>query len=802
MPPRHTGLAAFRLTRSVSVVLSAAVAATLAPRPAAAATNREVDAAIVSAKAMLYSRQNADGNWEYVQKRDPKLPGGGANEANGQWGGKTALIVYALIAAGDDVHSPRLAKAIEWLKHADIIGVYALGCRCQVWLLMSETPETRKLLAADADTLSSGYNSSGKARYLYGYLTNHREPNNVDHSSSQFGVLGMWAAEQLRPESVPGSYWTQVDARWVHDQQPDGGWFYKDKGEGGGLHAGTQASMTAAGVATLFITQDYVRPELSARCNGNVNNAAIDKGLAYMAAHLAEWTPENNTTFGSPKPEWYSCYTLYGVERIGVASGLKYIGDTDWYQYGADWCVKNQSKDGSWRKPTDTDNTALALLFLARGRAPILINKVQYDDAEGPNAGKPGHWNERPRDVANLVRWCGRQSERDLNWQVTNLRVPEPDLHDAPFLYLAGNQALRLSAEQKQKLKRFCDQGGMILFNADCGGGPGATGSASAKNPFVASVIALAKDVYPNYEFRDLPATSPVYSEQFLPARWKRPPTIRSLSNGVRELMVLLPDDPAKAWQLRQTLGTGKEEAFQSLQDLILYGTDKQPLRVKGTPFLVTADDKVKADRTIAVGRLKYDGNWDPEPGGWTRLAAVLHNTAKVDLDVKTVGFGHDQLKPTLRLIDLTGTTPLRLTPAQQAELKAYVAAGGTLVIDAAGGGAGPSAAFAQSVESALNVMYPKGLAAAPRPPTDPIFKQVDPKDRVRYRPYARAVLGLLNVPQVKAIDVGGRTAVYYSREDLSGGLVGEDVDGIVGYDPATATDIMAGILLHLKPAD
>ena len=38
---------------------------------------------------------------------------------------------------------------------------------------------------------------------------------------------------------------------------------------------------------------------------------------------------------------------------------------------------------------------------------------------------------------------------------------------------------------------------------------------------------------------------------------------------------------------------------------------------------------------------------------------------------------------------------------------------------------------------------------------------------------------------------------MFYSREDLSGGLVGEPVDGIVGYDPATATAIMRNILLY-----
>ena len=106
------------------------------------------------------------------------------------------------------------------------------------------------------------------------------------------------------------------------------------------------------------------------------------------------------------------------------------------------------------------------MLFLARGRAPVLINKIQYD----------GPWNQRPRDVANFVRWMGTQTERqrDINWQISNLDISEADLHDAPFLYLSGNKALNLKSEQIEKLKQFAQHGGMLLFNSDCGSDVGA----------------------------------------------------------------------------------------------------------------------------------------------------------------------------------------------------------------------------------------------------------------------------------------------------------------------------------------
>ena len=60
-----------------------------------------------------------------------------------------------------------------------------------------------------------------------------------------------------------------------------------------------------------------------------------------------------------------------------------------------------------------------------------------------------------------------------------------------------------------------------------------------------------------------------------------------------------------------------------------------------------------------------------------------------------------------------------------------------------------------------------------------------------------RDVMGTVKGPQVRAVKIKGRTAVYVSREDLSAGLVGEAVDGIVGYQPSVATSIMRNLLMY-----
>ena len=69
----------------------------------------------------------------------------------------------------------------------------------------------------------------------------------------------------------------------------------------------------------------------------------------------------------------------------------------------------------------------------------------------------------------------------------------------------------------------------------------------------------------------------------------------------------------------------GHEPFYQLADDIFLYAVDQKNLKEKGKTYLVDPDPAIKADRTIKVARLQYEGNWDPEPAGWRRLAAVRH---------------------------------------------------------------------------------------------------------------------------------------------------------------------------------
>ena len=777
-------------------IVALGLAASLAPvlcAPCPAATSDEVDNAIKKGVEYLYSRQDKDGTWE--RSLQPELNKGKNPQLNfkgRQWGGLTSVAVYALLATGENPQDAKLKQSIEFLEKANIQSTYALAMNSLIWLHVPPSPQTKQVVAHNARLLDLGMIKAGNGSGLFtywvglkngttsatwtgstvGYGPQNGESMPFDFSNSQYGILGMWALNEMGAE-VPAEFWSRAQEAWEKSQQPDGGWRYDAKPD-----RQTSASMTAAGIATLYILQDFTLSDRSSLCNGGLPNPYIDHGLEWMDNHI-------DKVVNTP-----GYYTLYGIERIGVASGRKFFGTTDWYQKGADFIIKHQKPNGSWLGSGElhshdaVPDTCFALLFLSRGGAPVMMNKLQYDTPK--SAGELVNvWNERPRDLANLARWSGRQIERDLNWQVVNLKVAPEELHDAPILYIGGSQQLEFTNEQIDKLRLFVEQGGMILGNADCG-----------KDAFIQSFKALGHKLFPRYAFRPLPPNHPIFTrEQYPAANWRARPAVLSLSNGVRELMILPPDsDPSRAWQTRAD--RTREQLFELGADIFQYAIDKKQLQNKGSTYIVQANPEVKPRRKLKLARVMVGDNPDPEPGAWRRLAAVLHNTRDIDLSTFDVTPGEGVLLAA-KVAHLTGTGGFVLGDAARLELKTFVQNGGTLIVDAAGG----SSEFAASAENELHTIFGPDAKQldTPLPASSPLYRQPDIKvDAVGYRTFAReALLHNSRDPRLRAIAFGKKLRVFYSREDLTAGLVGQPVDGVYGYDPQSATNLMTALLLY-----
>jgi hypothetical protein len=726
--------------------------------------------AIDRAVKFLLSQQRADGSW--------------IDMANNDWSvGQTAIVTLALLSAGESEQSPPLTKAANYLRDGKITQNYATYETALRICALTQFPGPTKQpeLRADLKWLQKAMiqQQPNDGLYTYGMPTS---AETADFSNSQYGVLAAWYAAEAGLE-IPFSFWRRAEAAWRKGQQKDGGWGYIPDADDG-----SYASMTAAGAATLFLTNDYLHAHDAYDLFRQPKDAALDRAVEWLGEHFAvDYNPGRDpapnrggdllSAFATPSPAggFNLPYMLFGYERVGEASGLTRFGTHRWFDDGADYLVRTQLHDGSW--PTTGSisgspqvETAYALLFLSRGLSPIAIQKLQFGT----------RWNNRPRDVADFTFFLRHNTETHFNWQLTSLSGSPAELREAPLLYAASDRPIALSAQEETALKDYLQRGGLLIAFND--------GEAGA---FANSVEKLGGILFPQYSFQTLPITDPAYTGNFPVADTRLP--IRVLGNGVRNLIVLFPRGDM-SWKFQMAGGSAvvKLSPYNVLANIWAETMGSQDPLIKGeSTWIERSVAAVDAPTKLRLARLQFQGNWDPEPAGWVRMANLLHNSGDAELQVDAIPF--DKLGDAYPMAHLTGTGTIRLSINEQSALRQYLDHGGLLFFDAAGG----SAEAATSIQAILAGMYPTARNE-PLPIDHPIYTGTYPGgaaiDSVSYRASSR--LPETKIPRLRGITVDGKLLAIVSNEDISGGLVGYPSSEFAGYTPQSAADLTRAILL------
>jgi hypothetical protein len=723
----------------------------------------DVDRAINRAVAYLKKSQGTDGYWTGEADRDH---------------GQTALVTLALLSAGESSQSPAVLRAVEKLKKTEMETTYARALRAAVYaqlplkLIRPELDADRKWLAR-----IKGFNGI----YTYGGPASE---GGGDLSNSQYGVLGAWYCAEAGLE-VPYEYWSKVESAWLRAASPDGGFGYSPV-DG----SRSYASMTAAGLATLYLTRDYMHGHealdltkiTTAPATRPVASRTAKRDPAVVLQRAQNWLGRNfaveynagldtdlDDLLPAARGATWVHYMLFGYERVGEASGLTHFGSHIWFNDGAKYLVGTQNQDGSWSGSLAGNiDTAYSLLFRSRGRSPVVIQKLQFD----------GRWDNRTRDVAALIRWLRHQTERHENWQVVSASASPAEMREAPILYAASDQALVLSDNQTQNIKRYIDEGGCFL----------AVNEGKDTTAFTRSIEGIANSLYPQYTFRDLPKDHPIYTANFATTGFKEP--VRALSNGIRELIILLPEgDLSWQWQSKVGLTTSIRPEFSLIGNLLLYLTGSAPPHPKGDSTWIEADASAQTNRTIGVARIKFGGNWDPEPLAWTRLANVMANQNHIRVVDYAITPRSGELER-FDLVHLTSTHAFTLPEETRAALRSYMDNGGIVLFDAGGGDESATASF----ESIVTALYPQAIVDT-LPNDHAIYAGMS---RIEYRTGAVARLGArLHEARLRGVFLNNKLIAIESPDDLTGALVGYPIGAIAGYSPATATELVEHILLY-----
>jgi hypothetical protein len=701
-------------------------------------------------------------NFLIARFQDGQLHGGAIRNDSYQTG-LNALCVYALLqssfAIKDErlnVKGPFVKQLIEKMKAmpADTGTVtYARGIRATALALLAR-PEDKPALAKDVMYLLQSHVDGA---YTYqapprgGSSPGRRGfPGGWDNSNSQYGLLGVWSAAEIGAE-VNSTYWAAVENHWTRCQLDDGSWDYAGYGRNNG---NGRISMSVAGVASLFVTHDYLD---APRIGGQVGRDPFSPALAKGLRHLENGDNSVNLDGG---------YTLYGLERAGLASGFKFFGTHDWYRELAAGVIRNQEADGSWSAGMQTEiDTAYHLLFLARGRHPILMNKLRYN----------GYWANRPRDVANLARFGSKEMERPLNWQVVPITRDWTDWTDSPILSISTHASTTFTPEELDKIRNFVDAGGLLFTQAD--------GGKAEANKWAQD---LAKALFPLYEMKDLDDSHEIFNILYKPSPR---PVLRGVSNGARLLMVHSPTDITQYWQMRQD--KTRRSLFELGMNMFLYATGKGDLRNRLASSYIPDQGTARGGSVKAL-RLKYAGNWDPEPVAWGRFGRYFQRETDVALNVSAIDLERLDFK-LAPFAHWTGTDAYTPTAAEIAAIRAFVQAGGVLLIEPCGG----SGEFYDSARQALLKAFPESRGQM-MSKTHPMLNASAPGMDDLSAPMVRKYVKAKNLGTSGRLDElrFGKGAVIYNALDITSGLLGTNTWGISGFEPSYASALLKNIVL------
>jgi hypothetical protein len=171
------------------------------------------------------------------------------------------------------------------------------------------------------------------------------------------------------------------------------GWTYLQ-----GLKEPCTGSMTVAGVTCLAIVKERLADagKLTPETGHRIDRALLD-GLGWLGE---AFTVEDNPVVPAAPAMWHYYY-LYGLERIGSLTGVKWFDKHDWYREGADHLLGAQQKEGGWQSAADRDKTkpadntesavvqtCFALLFLKRATTPPAV-PVTPQSLTGPSDAPP-----------------------------------------------------------------------------------------------------------------------------------------------------------------------------------------------------------------------------------------------------------------------------------------------------------------------------------------------------------------------------------------------------------------------------
>jgi hypothetical protein len=806
---------------SLTRLIAAALAVTLlftSARPAAAEEPLadRVRASINNGMNYLKKRQeNRGGEWNW-ENSDLSLA----------WpGGSTCLATLALLTCGEKPNSQPIQKTLPYIRGLKPANTYVVALQSMVLAEVGEAKDL-DLVQRNVDWLLSGRLYADKK--LTGWSYGKGGHLQADNSNTQYALLGLLAGRQAGVK-IAQKDWEEIQNFYISSQVPKngntGGWPYRPDGPGVPSHTMTTAGLSGLFISGLELNQGKQgldeKTGIAKNCGKYDENDAVARGMRWLAAHFDfDMSREmHRATF----------YNVYGVERVGRLSGQRFLGEHDWYREGCELLCGvrksplNQNDDGSWRIGSGLDNmpvisTSFALLFLSKGRTPILVSKLAYDSKGGDEKGVT-NWNRKHHDARHLADYASRAlfKKQPLAWQVFDARNANLDadssfkeelasLLQSPILYMNGHTAPNLPPRQVELLRRYVEEGGFIFAEACCG-----------DDAFIDGFERLMDQVFKK-ESKLVPmrpdhpiwsAHMPLDPKEFIEGRDEKH-QIQCIERGCKTVVVFSPQPLAGYWEEVRYMPTNNlppttrgELAYRFAGNVIAYATGLEMPKPRLTKVEI-ADAKSDVNvsrRVLKLAQVRHDGDWQPAPQAMRNLAAYLNEHYKLD-----VSLNKEEVKPgSLSLLQykfmyMHGRREFTVEDEEVKNLRNNLRTGATLFADACCG----AKEFDKAFRALAHKLYPDKKLE--RIPLDDFLygeklngKAITSVKCRRDKPDGGGAATEYEEvpPELEGVKIGNRWVIIYSKYDIGCALEKSKSSACKGHDPESARVLAAAAMLY-----
>ncbi|MCC7192630.1 MAG: DUF4159 domain-containing protein [Phycisphaeraceae bacterium] len=432
---------------------------------------------------------------------------------------------------------------------------------------------------------------------------------------------------------------------------------------------------------------------------------------------------------------------------------------------------------------------------------PLFIGKLKY--------GTTQDYMPNPGDVDNLLRHVRYQLDAWYGWQPIGIdeivaMYKKGKRCELPLLYITGYESFEFTAEQREALVDYIQEGGTLLGDA-------ALGSPAFTKSFEAEVLRM----FPQRKLEILQLDHPILHgyynyqnvhyftiAQGIHTRIEGPPALLGMNFNARTAVILSPYDMTCGWdefyappapragnaKPEPTMAMMPNDALRMGINIVSYTAAQRRFAKAQAVTREVVGDQPQKRAAVPIALLKHQGDWNPDPNSLQQLIRLLAQQTSVPMEFKLqpVDAKVEELIDTPILV-MTGMDEPKLTDDEVAALRRHLQAGGFLFINNTSG----FAKFDKEARATIARIFPN-QKLEPVPADHELFKSL-------YEVKSARDAGTLaqRDAELEMVSLDGRAAIVYSKNDTLAMLKGVHDPYANAYDAESARKIALNILTY-----